>query len=101
MNSPTLPPGRPRPVLVMASVVAGLQFVVAGGQLAELLPAPWPAVVGLVVGAITIGWGVYTHGQVTPLAAPRDRRGRPLVTAPIRHSWPADPTGEPPADHTG
>lgn len=82
--------------MVMAAVLAAAQALVAGGALVEVLPGKWAAFAALLVGAVTVGWGVYVEGQVTPLRAPRDAYGRPLAAHPTRRSWPTRAPSDPP-----
>jgi hypothetical protein len=72
-------PARPRPVLIFAALVAGLNAFTAAGDLLNVLPPKAVTYVALisVVGA-AVG-GVLVQGVVTPLSAPQDGRGQPLV----------------------
>lgn len=79
---PSEPATTPQPVIIMTAVLGALQFLAGTGQLTDLLPARAASWFTLLVAALTVGWGFYVHGQVTPLRRPRDRRGRRLVPAP-------------------
>ena len=70
------------PVRVMASVLAGLQVLVAGTTLSEVLDPKTAALLALVVAALTSAWGEYARGQVSPsstVAAEEPSDGGPLV----------------------
>ena len=56
---------RSKPVLVIFSVLAGLQILAAGSALADVVGANVAALIGLGIGAIQGGLAVYTSGQVT------------------------------------
>lgn len=59
---------KPQPVVLAASILAGLTAISGGLAALDILP---PAVVGLivlVVAALNIGVGVYVRGQVVPFA---------------------------------
>lgn len=89
---PTLPdPGqpesgssRPRPVLIMTSTLAGASVFVSGTAFIDVVPRWVSGLAGLTVAALTVGWGVYTQGVVTPndaVAARRTPQGT-LVAGP-------------------
>jgi hypothetical protein len=53
----------------MASVLAGANVFVAGTAFIDTVP-PWVSgLASLLVATITVGWGVYVNGVVTPFAA--------------------------------
>jgi hypothetical protein len=72
-------PARPRPVLLLVALIAGLNAFTAAGDLLDILPAravTYVALISIVVAAVG---GVLVQGVVTPLSAPQDGRGRDLV----------------------
>lgn len=77
--SPT--PSRPRPVLVVLSILAAVDLVVSSAGFAGQVPAraAWWIITGLA--AVKVGVAFYLQGVVTPIAAPRDARGVDLVPA--------------------
>lgn len=54
-----------KPVLVIFSILAGLQIIAAGSALTDVLGANVAALISLVIAAIQGGLAVYTSGQVT------------------------------------
>lgn len=70
---------RPRPVLAMTAVLAGLQFLAGSAALADYVGRDTYGIFALGVGALQIGWGVYVQSAVTPLADPRNRAGERLT----------------------
>lgn len=84
MPDPRLPdPGEPgyagagqvrRPVLIMTSTLAGLSVFVSGTAFIDVVPRWVSGLAGLTVAALTVGWGVFTQGLVTPTAAVAARR---------------------------
>lgn len=81
MLEPNLPdPGMPerppssRPVLVMTSTLAGMSVFVSGTAFIDVVPRWVSGLAGLTVAALTVGWGVFTQGIVTPTAAVAARR---------------------------
>lgn len=94
MPEPRLPdPGEPeyggvglgrRPVLIMTSTLAGLSVFVSGTAFIDVVPRWVSGLAGLTVAAVTVGWGRYTQGVVTPndsVAARRTASGH-LVAGP-------------------
>ncbi len=73
--------GRPRPVIVMTAVLAGLDVLAAGAALGDVIGVTALALFVLVTKAINAGWSVYVQSVVTPLADPHDADGVPLVPA--------------------
>lgn len=62
--------GRPEPVLIPMSILAGLQILFAGGAITTVLPAQWAAFGALVVAACQVGVAFYVRGTVTPVDDP-------------------------------
>jgi hypothetical protein len=72
-----------RPLLVTFSVLTGLNVVLGGAALAELVDPKWIGLAVLGSAGLTAGLGYYVRGQVTPwpeVAAQRTDRG--LVAGP-------------------
>lgn len=68
-----------KPVVTLVSVLTvalALLTTLAG---TGVLSGKAAAVVSGLIGAITVVLGIVTHGKVTPVAAPKDNSGRPLV----------------------
>jgi hypothetical protein len=81
-NTPTLPPappGRPRPVLVLAALLAAIDALAGAGALLDFLPKAVIGIIILINIVVGAGGAVLVQGAVTPLSAPRDGRGRALV----------------------
>lgn len=78
-NLPPAPPRRPRPVLLLAGLIAGLNAFTAAGDLLDVLPHQAVTYVALISVVVAAGGGVLVQGVVTPLSAPRDSHGRDLV----------------------
>lgn len=83
MTDIELPPPakRPRPVLLYAALMAALAALSAGGYALGILPPAalaWITLASIVASAVG---GVLVQGAVTPLSAPQDGRGRPLLPA--------------------
>jgi hypothetical protein len=53
----------------MASVLATANVFVAGTAFIDTVPKWVAGLAALVVASITVGWGVYVNGAVTPFAA--------------------------------
>lgn len=71
------------PVLLVMSILAGVSAALGLGTLQDLVS---PTVLGWILiaqAAATAGVQYWVRGQVTPLADPRDSRGRELVTKPL------------------
>lgn len=77
--SPVLQSGRPQPVRVMAVVLAVLGFLTGAAGLADLIPKVAIAWLVIIYGVVQVAWGAWTASQVTPLAAPQNNAGVPLV----------------------
>ncbi len=74
------------PVLLVMSILAGVSAALGLGTLQDLVS---PTVLGWILimqAAITAGVQYWVRGQVTPLADPRDARGRELTTRPASDS---------------
>lgn len=79
---------RPRPVLIITMILAGLAAVTGFAGLADLLPAGvilWLLLVQAVAVAVS---GVYLQSVVTPVSDPRDQYGRQLVAPQPGISYP-------------
>jgi hypothetical protein len=74
-----LPPMRPRPVLLLAALIAALDAFVGAGALLDFLPKSVVGIVALISVVVGAAGGVLVQGVVTPLSAPQDSRGRELV----------------------
>jgi hypothetical protein len=61
------------PVLLVMSILAGLQLLVTTSEWGELVPSPWGKLAALVVAAGTVGMAFYVRGQVTPVEPARPR----------------------------
>lgn len=55
------------PVVVVMSVLAGLQVLAGGAALADLIGAQWAGIFVLAVAALQVGMSFYVRGQVTPV----------------------------------
>lgn len=74
-----------RPVVIVFSVLAGLQALTAGSVLTDVAGPKAAAVAALVVGAAQVGFAVYVQSQVTPnqrVAARRDPDSGYMVAGP-------------------
>lgn len=81
-QTPTQPPAsrrRPRPVLLFAATIAGLNAFTGAGALLDVIPDVAVTYVALVSAVVAAVGGVLVQGIVTPLSAPQDGRGRDLV----------------------
>lgn len=67
------------PVLIVMSVLAGLQVLAGASVLSDLLGAQAGAAAVVVIGAAQAGVQFYVRGVVTPTSDPRDNAGVPLV----------------------
>lgn len=63
-----------RPVVIMSSVLAGLNVFVAGTAFVEVVPKWVSGLAALAVASTTVGWGAYVHSVVTPYAQVAARR---------------------------
>lgn len=73
--------GRPRPVMIVMMINAGMAALLGFAGVADLVPKSvlgWLALGFAVWTAVT---GVYLQGMVTPLSSPRDNNGNKLVAA--------------------
>lgn len=70
---------RPRPVLILTMIGAGLAAITGFSGLAELIPELAVKWLLLIEGAYIAVTGVYLQRVVTPAADPRDDQGRKLV----------------------
>jgi hypothetical protein len=70
---------RPRPVLILATLMAALSALAGAGALLDFLPRSIVGTIMLINIAIGAAGGVLVQGVVTPLADPQDSAGRPLV----------------------
>lgn len=70
---------RPRPVLVLSAVMAGLAAFLGFAGLSDLMPKVVIAYVSLGTAVLGAVGGVLVQGVVTPLTSPRDKSGTRLV----------------------
>jgi hypothetical protein len=70
---------RKRPVATLLSVATTLLTILTVLAGTGVLSGRAAAIVAAAIALLNLILGVKTHGQVTPLAAPRDAGGRPLV----------------------
>src|SRR5262249_13409768 len=71
---------RPRPVLILAALMAALSAVAGAGVLLDFLPRSVIGAILLVNLAVGAAGGVIVQGSVTPLSAPQGADGTPLVS---------------------
>ncbi len=57
---------RSEPVLIVMSILAGLQLLVTSADWLDIMPTPWGKLSALVVAAVTAGMGFYVRQRVTP-----------------------------------
>lgn len=88
-NLPSDPVSRPRPVLLYGMVNTAVLAFLGGAGAVDLIPAKAVAVVALAWAVVGGAWAFYVQSVTTPVSAPRDARGMPLV--------PLDRADEPPA----
>lgn len=81
-----------KPVAWATSLLAVLVAVEAVNEAAHLLPAAWSPYLLGAIAVLTAVLGRLAHGAVTPLAAPKDDAGTPLVP-----KWAAGDSTTPPA----
>lgn len=81
---PSLPnvAGRPRPVLVVATVLVGLQAAAAALEFTDTVSDRVFAWIIVAIAVLQAMLGLWTQGQVTPLSAPQDNEGRVLTPVP-------------------
>lgn len=72
---------RPRPVLLLAALIAGLNAFTAAGDLLNILPPAAVTYVALISIVVTAVGAALVQGAVTPLSAPQDAYGQDLVPA--------------------
>lgn len=70
-----------KPVRFVMSILAAVNAAVALGTLGDLISPTALAWLILVSVAVQAGTQFWVEGQVTPIANPKDRWGRPLVAA--------------------
>lgn len=70
---------RPQPVLWLVALIVGLNALVLAGDALNVLPTDAVRYLVLATIFITAAGGALVRGVVTPLAAPQDSLGRPLV----------------------
>jgi hypothetical protein len=68
-----------KPVAWMTGLLTVLVAAEAVDRVAHLLPAAWTPYLLGAIAVLTAVLGRLAHGAVTPLAAPRDNAGMPLV----------------------
>lgn len=81
MSLPTPPPPspRPRPILLVQSTLAALGVVTGSAGLTAHIPAAAAWWLVIAIAAVNVGLGFYLQSVTTPLSAPQDARGVPLV----------------------
>jgi hypothetical protein len=70
---------RPRPVLLLAALIAGINALALAGDAADIVPSNvfrWIVLASIVIAPIG---AVLVQGVVTPLSNPRNAAGQPLV----------------------
>lgn len=67
------------PVAWLTGIITILVGADAILEQAHVLTPKQSSWAGIVVAVLTLIGGTITHGKVTPLAAPKDASGRPLV----------------------
>lgn len=72
---------RPRPVLYLAALVAALDSLAGAGAALDFLPRPVVATIILANVVVGAAGAVIVQGAVTPLSAPQNANGTPLVPA--------------------
>ncbi len=70
---------RPRPVIVMTAVLAGVDVLAAGAALADVIGVTAFGLFVLASKAVNVAWSVYVQSEVTPLSDPMNAQGVPLV----------------------
>ena len=74
MSTPAPTRSTSRPVLIMTSTLAGASVFVSGTAFIDVVPRWVSGLAALSVAAVTVGWGMYTQGLVTPNDAVAYRR---------------------------
>jgi hypothetical protein len=81
--SDTLTSSRPRPVLLLAALIAGCDTLATVGKATGVLSGTALAYVTLASALVAVVGGVLVQGVVTPLSAPQDAAGNALVPAAV------------------
>jgi hypothetical protein len=66
-------------VLLLAALLASIDALAGAGALLDFLPKAVIGIIILINVVVGAGGAVLVQGAVTPLSAPQDGRGRPLV----------------------
>lgn len=74
-----------KPVAWMTSILAVLTALEALNETTHLVPEKYNAWILSAIGLLTVVLGVLAHNRVTPVAAPQDNAGVPLV--PKSSTW--------------
>jgi hypothetical protein len=72
---------RPRPVIIITAVNAGMAALLGFAGVADLIPKTVLGWLALLYAVWTAVSGVILQGMVTPLSSPMDNRGNHLVAA--------------------
>ena len=72
---------RPNPVLYLAALIAALDALAGSGAALDFLPRGVVATIILLNVVVGVGGAVIVRGTVTPLSAPQNANGSPLVPA--------------------
>lgn len=82
-NDPQTDEKVPQPVLIFSAVLTALNLFVASTAFIDSVPRVVSGVGAALLAAITLGWGYYVRGQVTPFALVAARRlaGRKTIVA--------------------
>lgn len=67
------------PVRWMTAILAVVAGLIAANETLHVLPSRWTEVLLYASMVLTVALGAIARGKVTPLAAPKDDGGRPLV----------------------
>lgn len=70
------------PVLIYSAVIAALSAFLGVAGLTDRVPENVVFWLGVALAVLTAAGGVVVRGQVTPLADPTAKDGRPLVPSP-------------------
>lgn len=71
-----------RPVLITFSILAGLQVITNASGLADVVPAQWVFLLGILVAAVQTGMTFFVQNQVVPVkdtAAYIDQNGQTVA----------------------
>lgn len=74
-----------KPVAWMTTALAVLTALEALNETTHIVPDKYNAWILAAIGLLTVVLGVLAHNRVTPLAAPQDNAGVPLV--PKSSTW--------------